>query len=66
MARHGKVSVYKRDSKGRYHFCDPRGVYSRDATFVLRYEAERGRRVWETLPPGTDHTAAGRWSASLR
>jgi integrase len=60
MARHGKVSVYKRDSKGRYHFCDPRGVYSRDTTFVLRYEAERGRRVWETLPPGTDHTAARR------
>jgi hypothetical protein len=60
MARHGRVSVYRRDNNGKYHFCDPRGVYSRDTTFVLRYEAEKGRRVWETLPLGTDHTAARR------
>ena len=60
MARHGRVSVYRRDSGGNYHFCDPRGNYSRDTTFVLRYKAEKGRRVWETLPPGTDHTTARR------
>jgi integrase len=60
MARHGRVSVYRRDSSGKYHRCDPRGVYSRDTTFVLRYEAERGRRVWEKLLAGTDHTAARR------
>ena len=60
MARHGRVSVYRRDSKGKYHFCDPRGNYSRDTTFVLRYEAEKGHRVWETLPAGTDHTTARR------
>ena len=60
MARHGRVSVYRRDSDGKYHFCDPRGNYSRDTTFVLRYEAEKGHRVWETLPAGTDHTTARR------
>lgn len=60
MARHGRVSVYRRDSNGKYHFCDPRGNYSRDTTFVLRYEAEKGHRVWETLPAGTDHTTARR------
>lgn len=65
MARHG-VSVYRRDSDGKYHFCDPRGNYSRDTTFVLRYEADKGHRVWETLPAGIDHTTARRWSASLR
>lgn len=54
MARHG-VSVYRRDSDGKYHFCDPRGNYSRDTTFVLRYEADKGHRVWETLPAGIDH-----------
>ena len=43
MARHGRVSVYRRDSNGKYHFCDPRGNYSRDTTFVLRYEAERAK-----------------------
>jgi hypothetical protein len=53
MARHGRVSVYRRGSNGKYHFCDPRGNYSRDATFVLRYEAEKGHRVWETLAAGT-------------
>jgi len=60
MARHGRVSVYRRDNDGKYHFCDPRGNYSRDTTFVLRYEAEKGHRVWETLPAGTDHTTARR------
>ena len=60
MARHGRVSVYRRDSNGKYHFCDPRGNYSRDTTFVLRYEAEKGHRVWETLPPGIDPTTARR------
>lgn len=60
MARHGRVSVYRRDSKGKYHFCDPRGNHSRDTTFVLRYEAEKGHRVWETLPVGTDYTTARR------
>jgi integrase len=60
MARIGKVSLYHRDNKG-YHLCDPRGVYPRgDTTFVLRYEAERGRRVWEKLPAGTDYAAARR------
>lgn len=63
MARHGRVSVYRRDSNGKYHFCDPRGNYSRDTTFVLRYEAEKGHRVWETLPPGIDHTTARRKAA---
>ena len=60
MARHGRVSVYRRDSNGKYHKCDPRGNYSRDTTFVLRYAAEGDRRVWETLPPGIDHTTARR------
>jgi hypothetical protein len=60
MARHGRVSVYRRASDGKYHYCDPRGNYSRDATFVLRYKEEKGHRVWETLPAGTDHTTARR------
>lgn len=60
MARHGRVSAYRRDGNGKYHKCDPRGNYSRDTTFVLRYAAEGDRRVWETLPPRIDRTTARR------
>jgi integrase len=60
MGKHTRVSVYKRDNKGKYRFCDPRGNYSRESTFVLRYTAEGDRRVWETLPAGIDHTTARR------
>jgi hypothetical protein len=61
MARHTTAAVYRRDRDGKYHKCDPRGVYPRnDTTFVLRYEAERGRRVWETLLAGTDHVTVRR------
>ena len=63
MARHGRVSVYRRDCKGKYHRCDPRGVYARGTRFVLRYAAEGQRRVWEPLPAGTDHTTARRKAA---
>jgi hypothetical protein len=63
MARHGRVSVYRRDSKGKYHWCDPQGFYGNDTTFALRYEAEKGRRVYDTLPKGTDHTTARRKAA---
>jgi integrase len=61
MARHTTVAIYRRDRDGKYHKCDLRGVYPRnDTTFVLRYEAERDRRVWEKLPAGTDYSAARR------
>lgn len=63
MARHGRVSVYRRDSKGKYHWCDPRGNYALGTTFVLRYEREKGRRVYHTLPTGTNHTTARRMAA---
>lgn len=63
MARHGRVSVYRRDSKGKYHWCDPRGNYALGTTFVLRYEREKGRRVYDTLPTGTNHTSARRMAA---
>jgi hypothetical protein len=51
MGKHTRVSIYRRDSQGKYQFCDPRGNYSRDSTFVLRYTAESDRRVWETDAP---------------
>jgi hypothetical protein len=61
MARHTTAAIYGRDRDGKYHKCDLRGVYPRnDTTFVLRYEAERDRSVWEKLPAGTDYSAARR------
>ena len=62
MARHGKVSVYKRDSKGRYHFLrSARRVLAghdipRPESTRRSGDAAFGRRS----PPGTDHTAARR------
>jgi integrase len=53
-----RVTLYHRDAHG-YHRCDVRGIYPSDTTtFVLRYVGDDMKRVWETLPKGTDFATA--------
>jgi integrase len=53
-----RVNLYTRDANG-YHKCDVRGIYPKDTTtFVLRFVGDNMKRVWETLPAGTDFATA--------
>ncbi|HEV2289928.1 MAG TPA: site-specific integrase [Candidatus Acidoferrales bacterium] len=54
-----KVSLYTRDERGKYHKTDSRGIYPKDRTsFIIRYTGDNMKRVWETLPKGTDFAGA--------
>jgi len=58
MPKINRVVLYYRNVSG-YHRCDVRGIYPKETTtFVLRYVGMNAKRVWETLPKGTDFAKA--------